>query len=307
MVDLLSGAGTHNYLLISAKFNSIDMKIKSILSLSVLVLSAATAVAQIKTPAPSPVQTIKQDIGLSEFEVSYSRPSAKGRVVFGDLVPYGKMWRTGANASTKLKFNDALMFNGVKVEKGEYALYTIPNATEWTVVLYKDLSCWGVCEEYKPEMEAAKFVVKSTALTSPVETFTMSLENVTNNGATLRISWAKTAVDVKIENDVDSRVMAAIDAFANPKPDYRPYYNSASYYLETKKDLGKALDWSNKALAINPTFWIMHLKAKIQFEMKDFSGAIATAEESKKAAQKEKNDDYVALNDKLIAKAKTGK
>ncbi len=284
------------------------MKKNLSLILAGVALFGITATAQVKTPAPSPVQTLKQDIGLSEFEVTYSRPSAKGRTIFGDLVPYGKMWRTGANASTKLKFNDALTFNGVKVEKGEYALFTIPNATEWTVILYKDVTCWGVCEEYTMDKEVAKFMVKPSALASNVETFTLSLDNVTNNGATLRISWAKTAVDIKIENDVDTKVMASIDAFMNPKPDFRPYYNSASYYYESKKDMNKALEFANKAVALNGTaYWIMHLKAKIQYELKDYKGAIETAEASKKVAAEDKNEDYVALNDKLIAKAKAGK
>lgn len=273
-----------------------------------LVLTGLTATSQIKTPAPSPVQTIKQDIGLSEFEITYSRPSAKGRVIFGDLVPYGKMWRTGANASTKIKFNDALMFNGVKVEKGEYALYTIPNSTEWTVILYKDVTCWGVCDEYSTEKEAAKFTVKPTSIPTAVETFTASIDNNSSNGATLRLSWDKTAVDIKIENDVDTKVLASIDAFMNPKPDYRPYYNSASYYFESNKDLNKALEFVNKATAIQPSaYWVLHLKAKIQYGLKDYKGSIVTAELSKKAAMEDKNDDYVALNDKLIVKAKAGK
>lgn len=284
------------------------MKTRASLILTGLVFSGMTAFAQIKTPQPSPVQTIKQDIGLSEFEVTYSRPSAKGRTIYGDLVPYGKMWRTGANASTKVKFNDALTFNGVKVEKGEYALYTIPNSTEWTIILYKDVTCWGVCDEYSADKEVAKFNVKPTALPANVETFTMSLEDVTLTGATLRISWAKTAVDIKIVNDVDTRVMAQIDGFMNPKPDYRPYYSSASYYFEANKDLPKALEWASKAADLNPkAFWVMHLKAKIQYAMKDYKGAIASAEASKKVAAEEKNDDYVALNDKLIEKAKSGK
>ncbi|MES2629811.1 MAG: DUF2911 domain-containing protein [Bacteroidota bacterium] len=283
------------------------MKQKFTLIIGALLLSAVAAHAQIKTPSPSPVQTIKQDIGLSEFEVSYSRPSSKGRTIYGDLVPYGKMWRTGANASTKLKFNDAMTFNGVKVEKGEYALYTIPNATEWTVILYKDVTCWGVCEEYSADKEAAKFMVKPSTLANAVETFTISIDDVTSNGATLRLSWAKTAVDIKIANDVDSKVVASIDAFMNPKPDFRPYFNAASYYYEANKELNKALEYVNKAAAIQPAFWVLHLKAKIQYAMKDYKGAMATAELSKKAAAEAKNDDYVALNDKLIEKAKSGK
>ncbi len=281
------------------------MKLKLMFTSILMVgIVANTVNGQIKTPSPSPVQTVKQEIGLAEFELSYSRPSAKGRVIFGDLVPYGKMWRTGANASTKLKFNDALTFNGIKVEKGEYALYTIPGATEWTVILYKDVTCWGVCDEYSTDKEAAKYVVKPLVLSKPVETFTMSIDNVSNNGATLTLAWEKTAIEIKIENDVDTKVMAAIDAFANPKPDYRPYYNAASYYLEAQKDLKKALEFVNSALAIKPAFWILHTKAKIQMGLKDYKGAIETAELSKKAAIEEKNDDYIDLNDKLIAKAK---
>ncbi|HEX4888240.1 MAG TPA: DUF2911 domain-containing protein [Luteibaculaceae bacterium] len=275
---------------------------------SAFLFTATVATAQIKTPQPSPVSTIKQELGLAEVEVTYSRPSAKGRTIFGDVVPFDKMWRTGANASTKIKFNEKLTFNGVAVDKGEYALYTIPGQTEWTVVLYKDLTCWGVCDEYDATKEAARFKVTPRALSQSVETFTIAFENLSLNGGNLTLSWAKTAVDVKVEMDVDSKVMAAIDAFMNPKPDYRPFYNAASYYFDTNKDLNKALEYASKAADLRPeAYWVLHLKAKIQHGLKDYKGAIATAELSKKAAQADKNDDYVSMNDKLIAKAKAGK
>ncbi len=270
-------------------------------------LLATSAMAQITTPQPSPSASFKQAVGLSELEVSYSRPGVKGRKIFGDLVPFDKMWRTGANASSKLKMNEDFTFGGVEVKAGEYAIYTIPNQTEWTVVLYNDLSCWGVCDNYDEANEAARVKVKPRLLTEKVENLTLAASNLTNNGCDLTLSWEKTAVSVSITTDVDSKVMASIEEFVNPKPNYRPYYSAATYYLETGKNLEDALTWINKAVEIQPAFWVMHKKAKIQLALKDYKGAIATAEKSRAAATEAGNDDYVTLNNKVIAQAKSAK
>ena len=256
----------------------------------------------IKTPAPSTTQTIKQDFALSSIEIVYSRPNMKGRVVFGDLAPLGKLWRTGANAATKVTFGEDVNVGGVAVKAGSYVIYTIPNKDEWEVILNKGLNNWGT-DGYKAEENVAKFKVKSMTLPMNIETFTMQIANVMPTSADIQIMWEKTAVAIPVTADIDSKISKSIENAMNL--DNRPYFQAASYYFETGKDLTKALTWADKAIETNPkAFWIMHLKAKIQAKLGDKSSATATALKSIESAKEAKNDDYVALNEKLIASLK---
>ena len=256
----------------------------------------------IKTPAPSTTQTIKQDFALSSIEIVYSRPNMKGRVVFGDLAPMGKLWRTGANAATKVTFGEDVKVGGVAVKAGSYVLYAIPNKDEWEVILNKGLNNWGV-DGYKAEEDVAKFKVKPMTLPMNVETFTMQIADVMPASANIQIMWEKTAVAIPVTADIDSKISKSIENAMNV--DNRPYFQAASYYFETGKDLTKALTWADKAIENNPkAFWIMHLKAKIQAKLGDKASAKATALKSIESAKEAKNDDYVALNEKLIISMK---
>lgn len=256
----------------------------------------------IKTPAPSTTQTIKQDFALSSIEIVYSRPNMKGRVVFGDLAPMGKLWRTGANAATKVTFGEDVKVGGVAVKAGSYVLYTIPNKDEWEVILNKGLNNWGV-DGYKAEEDVAKFTVKPMTLPMNVETFTMQIADVMPASANIQIMWEKTAVAIPVTADIDPKILKSIENAMNV--DNRPYFQAASYYFETGKDLTKALTWADKAIENNPkAFWIMHLKAKIQAKLGDKASAKATALKSIESAKEAKNDDYVALNEKLIISMK---
>lgn len=256
----------------------------------------------IKTPAPSTTQTIKQDFALSSIEIVYSRPNMKGRVVFGDLAPLGKLWRTGANGATKVTFGEDVNVGGVAVKAGSYVIYTIPNKDEWEVILNKGLNNWGT-DGYKAEENVAKFKVKPMTLPMNIETFTMQIANVMPTSADIQIMWEKTAVAIPVTADIDSKISKSIENAMNV--DNRPYFQAASYYFETGKDLTKALTWADKAIETNPkAFWIMHLKAKIQAKLGDKSSATATALKSIESAKEAKNDDYVALNEKLIASMK---
>lgn len=276
---------------------------KKILLALVAVASIMTAQAQsIKTPAPSPTQTIKQDFALSSIEVNYSRPNMKGRTVFGDLAPYGKLWRTGANAATKVTFGEDVTVGGVAVKAGTYVLYTVPNKDEWEVIFNKGLGNWGI-DGYKKEEDVARFKVKPLALTSSVETFTIQLGNVTPATADIQVSWEKTQINIPVAADIDSKISKSIDAAMNV--DNRPYFQAASYYFETGKDLKQALAWTNKAIENSPkAFWMVHLKAKILAKMGDKAAAVTAANQSIVLAKEAKNDDYVALNEKLIATLK---
>lgn len=266
--------------------------------------SVNTNAQSIKVPAASPMQTITQAFGLGEIKIEYSRPGIKNRVIFGDLVPYGKIWRTGANQATKISFTEDVKINGSPVSAGTYALYTVPEKSEWDILLYKDLELGGNVSEYKPEKELMRFKVKTASLNEKKETFTIGISDVTPASCNIDLMWDKTKVSFPVSAEVDSRVMKQIEKELAPG-DRRPYYAAANYYYETDKDLNQALEWASKASESNPdAFWMHHLKAKIQVKLKDYPGAIKSAEASIAAAQKQKNDEFVKLNEKLIADAK---
>lgn len=263
-----------------------------------LLISVSAFSQGIKTPAPSPTQTLKQDFALSSIEVNYSRPAVKGRVIFGDIVPYGKMWRTGANGATKITFGEDVKVGGVAVKAGTYALYSIPDKTEWEIILNKGVNNGGLAG-YKTEEDVVRFKVKSMSLPMSVESFTIMIGDVAASSASVQILWEKTMVSIPVEADIDSKIMKQIDNAMNV--DSRPYFAAASYYFDNNKDLNKALDWVNKAIEAQPSaYWMVHLKAKIQAKSGDKAGAKATALKGIELAKAGKNDDYVALNEKLI-------
>ena len=280
------------------------LKLMTIASAAILTIGTFTVNAQgLKVPAPSPSQTIKQSFGLGDISVDYSRPAVKGRVVFGDLVPYGKIWRTGANAATKLTFSDDITFGDVPVKAGTYALYTIPGKASWTVMLYSDLTLGGNTADYNNEKEVARISVPAKYTESKTESFTINIAKVKSTTATIELLWENTRVPIKIATEIDGKVMKNIDAaLAN---DTRPYFQAASYYYDNDKDLSKAKMWVEKATEQNPkAFWVRLLKAKIELKMGDKKAAIATANEVIDLATEAKNDDYVKMAKELIAKAK---
>jgi tetratricopeptide (TPR) repeat protein len=273
-----------------------------------LILAAALSFAvmntnaqAIKTPAPSPTQTIKQDFGISSVELIYSRPSMKGRKVFGDLVPWGKVWRTGANSATRIKFADDVMFGGQTLKAGEYALYTVPNEKEWEIIINKGSANWGT--DYKQEDDVIRVKAKSSKLDDAVESFTMQFANVKPSTAELQIMWDKTSVSVPFSTDVESKVMAQINNAMNK--DNRPYFQSAMYYMDNGKDLNQALAWFDKAAEMNPNaYWIQHQRANALAKLGRKQEAKDAAEKSMKMAKEQKNEDYVRLNEKLIESLK---
>lgn len=273
--------------------------ILAISAISCLSVSAQT----LKTPAPSPLQTLKQAFALSDITLEYSRPSAKGRVVFGDVVPFGKIWRTGANGATKVTFGEDVKVEGTKIAAGTYAVYSIPNKDKWEIMLYKDLKLGGNVSEYKTENEVLRISVKPTAVTEKVETLTINIADITATTSNIELTWEKTRVAIKIVADIDSTIMKNIDATVNT--DNRPYYAAANYYYENNKDMKVALGWVNKAIEQNPkAYWVMALKAKIEIKLNDKTAATATAEKVIAMAKEGKNDDYVKIGEKLLADAK---
>jgi hypothetical protein len=256
----------------------------------------------IKTPSPSTPQYVKQDFGLSNIELSYSRPNVKGRKIFGDLVPYGKVWRTGANGATTITFGDAVTIGGTKIPAGKYGLLSIPEAGSWTLIITRQLDVTQP-GAYKIDQDVARIKVDARDLPFSVETFTIIFANVNSGSCDMQMLWDNVMITVPITTDVDSKVMAQIDNAMNK--DTHPYYTAAFYYLENGKDLNKALEWFDKAVAQNPTaFYVFYQKARCQAKLGKKQDAIATAKKSIELSQKAGNTDYVALNEKLIASLK---
>lgn len=274
---------------------------KKILSTVLFCTIAAVGSAQLKTPAPSPTQTVKQDFGISSVELIYSRPDIKGRKIFGDLVPWNKVWRTGANNATRIKFNDDVTFGGQALKAGEYALYTVPGENEWEIIINKGSANWGT--NYKQEDDLFRVKVKPMRLNESVQTFTMQFANVKPTSADLQIMWDKTAVAIPFSTDIDKKVMAQIDNLVNK--DNRPYFQAAMYYMESGKDMNQALQWLDKGIELNPkAFWMYHQKANALAKLGRKDEAKNVANKSIELAKEAKNDDYVALNEKLLATLK---
>lgn len=280
----------------------ITSTIKNVAIAAFTFAAISVSAQQLKVPAPSPLQTIKQAFALSDITVEYSRPGVKNRVVFGDVVPFGKVWRTGANAATQITFGEDVTVEGKAVTAGTYALYTVPNKDSWEVMLYKDLKLGGNVADYKKENEVLRFSVKPTQA-SKTETFTINIADVTATTANVELIWDQTKVSFKVVADIDAKMMKNIDAaLAN---DSRPYFQAASYYYDNNKDLKTALEWATKAADANPkAFWMWMLKAKIQLKQGDKKAAIETAQKVITVATEAKNDDYVKMAEKLIADAK---
>ncbi|HQV06765.1 MAG: DUF2911 domain-containing protein [Chitinophagaceae bacterium] len=258
--------------------------------------------AQLKIPAPSPTQNLVQDFGLSNIELSYSRPGVKGRVIFGDLVPYDKVWRTGANQATTLKFGDDVMIGDTKIPAGKYGLLTIPGKKEWTVILTKQLDVTSPAA-YNEAMDVVRVVAIPQKIKENVETFTIGFTDITPNTCNLALTWDNTTVAVPISTDVETKVMAQIDQLMNK--DNRPYFAAAMYYMNTGKDLKTALDWFDKAAAAQPNaFWVEHQRANCLAKLGKKEDARKAAEKSKAMAMAAKNDDYVRLNEKLLEELK---
>ena len=260
------------------------------------------AEAQLKTPAPSPTQTIKQDFALSSVELSYSRPGMKGRTIYGELVPYGKVWRTGANQATTLTFGEDVMIGGTKVKAGKYGLLTIPERKEWTIIITKQLDVTSPAA-YKEDMDVVRVIASTEKMSDKMETFTIEFANVTPNKCDLEMKWENTAVKLPISVDVETKVMAQIDQLMNK--DNRPYFNAAMYYMDNGKDLNTALGWFDKPVEAQPTaYWIQHQRANCLAKLGKKAEAKMAAEKSKELAAAAKNDDYVKLNEKLLKELK---
>lgn len=281
---------------------------KKMLTLLLLVVFAA-AEAQIQTPAASPAASVSTTVGLTDVKINYARPKMKGRKIFGEggdfLVPYGQLWRTGANAGTVISFGDEVTVGGKSLKKGDYLLLTIPGANEWTVILYSDPSMGGNTAAYDQSKDAVRLTAKPAKLADRIETFTVNIADISddNTKANIEVAWENTSVKFGITVDYDSKVMKSIEAGTRVSPGN--YIAAANYYFENGKDLKKALEWITVGIETGNqnAFWNIHTKAKIQHALGDYAGALATAQQSLDKAKAAPSDfGYVKLNEDLMAK-----
>jgi len=266
-----------------------------------LLLSRSLEAAEekkIEFPAASQHSVIRQRVGLTDVEVDYSRPNKNGREIFGGLVPYGKLWRTGANAVTKIKFSKPVTLGGKQIPVGEYALFTIPTADEWTIIVSKDAKAQSAAE-YKQENDAARITGKPEAIPDTIETFTIGLGDIKGASATLNFLWDKTRVPVKLTTDDVEQVSKQLEEVVSAKTplDPRTAYQAAAFYYDNNKDMNQAATWIDQALEKNPDAYFMHYKkAQIQAKLGNKKEATASAQKAIDILKKDKAPDQSAIN-----------
>ncbi|HUA39895.1 MAG TPA: DUF2911 domain-containing protein [Candidatus Sulfopaludibacter sp.] len=268
-------------------------------------LSAQTP--EVEFPAASPACTLKQRVGLTDIEVDYSRPGVKNRTIFGGIVPYGQVWRTGANQATKLTLNTPVKLEGHEIPAGTYALFTIPGENEWTVIINKDASQWGAFQ-YNEKDDLVRFKVTPVTLSDThIETFTVEFNHIRDESAVLNLVWDNTVVPIRLAVEVTGKLVPQIEAaMAAPgKKSDGFYFQAATFYYNHGLDLKKALDWVNAGLADNPriAFEMFHLKAEILANLGDKPGAIAAAKQSTELALKAEGpaSSFPKMNQDLIS------
>lgn len=264
----------------------------------IVLFVAANASAQITTPQASTSAKIEQVVGLTTIEVSYARPATKGRSIFGNLVPYNKKWRTGANANTTISFSDDVSLNGKEVKAGTYAIYSLPQEESWTIYLYSKTDNWGLPQEWDDALVAAQFDVKSFKTAQKFENFTIQIKDIQNDKAHLQIAWEQTAVEFPIMVPTDEKVMVSIKSTIANGAKARDYYNAAVYYFETGKDINQAVEWIDSAMKMQDEkpFWMLRQQSLMYHKAGKKKEAIRIAEASLEAAKAAGNEDYVKMN-----------
>ncbi|OIQ30480.1 MAG: dihydrolipoamide dehydrogenase [Bacteroidetes bacterium MedPE-SWsnd-G2] len=272
---------------------------KKLLLIALVTFFGFSANAQVKTPQPSPLSKMEQKVGLTDVTIEYSRPAVRGRKIFGDLVPYGKMWRTGANANTKVTFSDDVKIGDSNVKAGTYAIFTIPNEKSWDILVYADASNWGTPEKWDDSKVVAKVGAEVYAMPMSVESFTVSVDDISNNSAVIGMIWENVYVGMPFTVPTAMKVSASIDETMKGDPKAGDYYSAAVYYLQEKMDMKKAMMWIDKAVEMtsdNPRFWYMRQQSLIHAAGGDKAGAIEAAKKSLAGAEAAGNADYVKMN-----------
>ena len=272
---------------------------------TLLLFTVNLSFSQINTPRVSPASEVEQMVGLTEIEIEYSRPSMRGREVFGNLVPFGKVWRTGADNSTKISFDTDVIISGKTIQSGTYSIFSIPNKESWEIILYSDVELWGVPRDWSENkiVFSSMFDVKKLKKSNTVETFTISFNDLTNNDVNMSISWENTSVDIKIEVPTRSMVESDINKVLSDNPKSSDYYAAAVFYRQENINLDKALEWMNKAIEMNesPRFWQYRQQSLIMAANDKFADAVDAAKKSLNLAIQADNQDYIKMNRESIA------
>lgn len=261
------------------------------------IVASLTVEAQINTPAPSPSAKLMQTVGLTEVSIDYSRPSMRGRKVFGNLVPFDKLWRTGANGYTLVTFDTDVTIAGKEVKAGTYSIFTKPSASKWEVYIYTDIVGGGTPSNWDDSKVVAQLSATVHNIEMPVETFTITFDDVTGNGANIGIIWENTYVAIPFSVPTDATVMSSIDKVLSG-PSAEDYYAAAVYYSSEGKDINKAKEWMGKAMAMTekPAFWQLRQQSLILAKAGDKKGAIEAAKKSLAGATAAGNNDYIKMN-----------
>ncbi len=276
-------------------------------SSSIEIEKKPTTKLKITTPQPSPKATVEQRVGLTDISIEYSRPGVRGRTIFGDLVPFGKTWRTGANSNTKVTFSSDVSIDGQTLKAGSYGLYTVPNENSWEIMFYAESDNSGVPRDWDDTKVVAKTSVEVYSMPMNVETFTITFDDVSGTSATLGILWEKTYVGIKLEVPTDKLVSETIDAVMAASPEAGDYYNAAIYYRQQDLDIKKANEWMEKAMSLTekPAFWQLRQQSLIYAKMGETEKAIAVAEKSLELSKAAGNEAYVKMNTQSLAEWKT--
>ncbi|WP_431160322.1 DUF2911 domain-containing protein [Flagellimonas beolgyonensis] len=273
---------------------------KKLVLLSFVALLSFGVEAQIQTPAPSPFSKLEQKVGLTDVTVEYSRPNMRGRKVFGELVPFGELWRTGANKNSIITFSDDVTIEGKAVPAGSYAIFTRPNEAVWEVIFYSDTENWGTPQEWDASKVAATVKVETYTMSESIETFTMTIDDLYNNGATLGILWENTYVGVKFVVPTVEKALASIQATMANTADLtaNDYFAAGSYYFSEGMNMEQAKEWVDKAVEMDggKAYWMMRTQSLIHAKLGDMKGAVEAAKKSLVAAQAAGNQDYVKMN-----------
>lgn len=264
-------------------------------------LCIITVYGQLQTPAPSPFGKIEQMVGLTKVTVEYSRPSMKERKIFGGLVPWEQLWRTGANANTKITFSDDIIINGQTLAKGTYALFSKPDPAFWEFIFYTDTNNGGLPQKWDENKVALRFKADMEEFPIPVETFTIDIGDLSNDSASLILIWEEFYAKMPFDVPTKTKAMASIEKLMSD-PTAGEYFGAAQYYFEAGEDLNKALEWVKKAIAKSETeqYWVFRLKSQIEAELGDYKTAVNTAKKSLELAKNAGNQDYVRLNENAI-------
>ena len=289
-------------LIISISLSSCDN-----VSSSIEVEKKPTTKLKITTPQPSPKATVEQRVGLTDVSVEYSRPGVRGRTIFGDLVPFGKTWRTGANSNTKITFSSDVSIDGQTLNAGSYGLYTVPNENSWEVIFYSESDNSGVPRDWDDTKIIAKTSVEVYSMPMNVETFTITFDDVSSTSAVIGLLWEKTYVGIKFEVPTDKLVSETIDAVMAASPEAGDYYNAAIYYRQQDIDIKKANEWMEKAMSLTekPAFWQLRQQSLIYAKMGETEKAIAVAEKSLELSKEAGNEAYIKMNTQSLAEWKT--